>query len=131
MLIVPNSAEEIIIKYILNVSTPQGLIIHLYSNNILPQETDTIATYTEVTGGGYAQVALTAGNWVVVAGTPTTAEHTEIIFVFTGAVGNVYGYYVTRATGNELFWSERFSNGPFDIQTSGDEIRVTPRLTLE
>lgn len=130
-LTVPNSAELIIIQYVLNVSTPEGLVLHLYSNNILPQETDTISNYIEVTGGGYASVSLVAGNWNIVAGTPTTAEHSEVVFTFTGAVGNVYGYFVTRTTGGELFWSERFTNGPFNIQTNGDEIRVTPRLTLE
>lgn len=130
-LVVPNSAEQIIIQYILNISTPEGLVVHLYSNNILPQETDTISNYTEVVGGGYSSISLVAGNWTVVPGTPTTAEHTEVIFSFTGAVGNVFGYFVTRVTGGELFWAERFSNGPFDIQTPGDEIRITPRLTLE
>ena len=130
-LLVPNSAEEIIINYILNRDLPEGLVIHLYSNNIIPQETDTITNYVEVSGGGYASIGLTAGNWTIIPGTPTSAEHTEVVWTFNGAVGNVYGYYVTRVTGLELMWAERFSNGPFNIQTNGDEIRVTPRLTLE
>ncbi len=119
------------IQYILNIDAPEGLVIHLYSNNIVPTEIDVVANYTEVVGGGYSSIGLTAGNWVVVPGTPTSAEHTEVVFTFNAAVGNVYGYYVTRVTGLELMWAERFSNGPFNIQTSGDEIRVTPRLTLE
>lgn len=130
-LLVPNSAEEIMINYILNRDLPEGLVIHLYSNNIIPQETDTITNYVEVTGGGYASIGLTAGLWTILPGTPTSAEHTEVVWTFNGAVGNVYGYYVTRVTGLELMWAERFSNGPFNIQTNGDEIRVTPRLTLE
>lgn len=119
------------IQYILNVDTPEGLVIHLYSNNIIPTETDVVANYTEVVGGGYSSIGLTAGSWITIPGTPTSAEHTEVTFTFNAAVGNVYGYYVTRVTGLELMWAERFSNGPFNIQTSGDEIRVTPRLTLE
>ncbi len=130
-LLVPNSAEQIIIEYILNIDLPEGLVIHLYSNNIIPLETDTVTNYIEVAGGGYSSISLVAGNWTIIAGTPTSAEHTEVVFSFTGAVGNVFGYFVTRTTGGELMWAERFSNGPFNIQTSGDEIRITPRLTLE
>lgn len=130
-LLVPNLSEEIMINYILNRDLPEGLVIRLYSNNIIPQETDTITNYVEVVGGGYASIGLVAGNWTILAGTPTSAEHTEVVWTFTGAVGNVFGYYVSRLTGLELMWAERFSNGPFNIQTNGDEIRVTPRLTLE
>ncbi len=130
-LLVPNSSEEIMINYILNRDLPEGLVIHLYSNNIIPQETDTITNYVQVSGGGYAAIGLIAGSWTILPGTPTSAEHVEVVWTFNGAVGNVYGYYVTRVTGLELMWAERFSNGPFNIQTSGDEIRVTPRLTLE
>lgn len=130
-LVVPNSAEQIMIQYILNIDAPQGLVIHLFANNIVPTEIDVVANYNEVSGGGYSSIGLIAGSWVTIPGTPTSAEHTEVIFIFNAAVGNVYGYYVTRDTGFELMWAERFSNGPFNIQTSGDEIRVTPRLTLE
>ncbi len=130
-LVVPNAAEQIILQYILNIDLPEGLVIHLYSNNIVPLEVDTVTSYVEVVGGGYSSISLVAGNWTIIAGTPTSAEHTEVVFLFTGAVGNVFGYFVTRVTGGELLWAERFSNGPFNIQTSGDEIRITPRLTLE
>ena len=130
-LLVGNTAEAIMLGNILNKSASENLVIHLYSNNRTPIESDVIGDYTEVTGGGYAQQNLTAGSWTITPGAPTAGEHPQITWTFTGAVGLVYGYYVTRATGGELMWAELFTNGPFDIQNVNDEIRVTPRLTLE
>lgn len=130
-LVVGNAAEVIMLNYILNKDTIEDLVIHLYGNDQTPVETDLIGDYTEISGGGYAAVNLTAGSWVVTSGTPTSADYPQITWTFTGAVGNVYGYYVTRQTGGELMWAERFTNGPFNIQNNGDVIRVTPRLTLE
>ncbi len=133
-LIVPNSSEAIMLQYITNNDAPENLIIRLYSNNIVPDEISVVGTFTEVTGGGYAQQNLLAGSWTITTGAPSQAEHTEITWTFTGATGdggNVFGYYIIRASGGELMWAERFSNGPFVIAVNGDEIKVTPRLTLE
>lgn len=130
-LLVPNGAEDIMLQYIVNKDTPEDLIIRLYSNDVTPSESDTVGTYTEVTGGGYAAITLVPANWTITPGTPTNGEHVQVTFSFTGGVGNVYGYYVTRQVGGELMWSERFSNAPFPINNNGDEIRITPRFTLE
>ena len=130
-LVVPNSAETIMLGYITNNDAPENLVIHLYSNNYTPDEFTTVSSVTEVTGGGYGSMGLTPGSWSIATGTPSQAEYPEVTWTFTGAVGNVYGYYITRQTGGELMWAERFSNGPFDIQTNGDQIKITPRLTLE
>lgn len=130
-LLVPNASEVIIMENFLNKSAPQDLVLKLYSSDTTPAETDTEATYTETTGGGYADVSLTAASWVVTPGAPTSAAYPEITFTFTGTVGNVYGYYVVQAVSGALMWSERFTNGPFNIQNNGDEIRITPNITLE
>lgn len=130
-LVVGNLAEVVMLNYIVNKDAPEDLVIKLYINDQTPIETDIVGDYTEATGGGYAQVALTAGSWAVTSGTPSSADYPQITWNFTGSVGNVYGYYIVRAIGGELMWAERFTNGPFNIQNNGDVIRVTPRLTLE
>ena len=129
-LVVPNASEVYMLEYILNQQSPTDLTIRLYANDVTPAEATIITDLTEVVGGGYAAVALTSGTWVITPGDPSEAAYTQITWTFTGSVGNVYGYYVTRANG-DLMWAERFSNGPYNISTSGDEIRVTQRLTLE
>lgn len=130
-LLVPNASEVIMLENFLNKTAPQDLILRLYSSDTTPAETDTDATYTETSGGGYAEVALTAASWSVTPGNPTTASYPEVTFTFTGAAGNVYGYYIVQSVSGSLMWAERFTNGPFNIQNSGDEIRVTLQITLE
>jgi hypothetical protein len=133
-LVVPNASEVIMLNYILNKDAPENISMLLYVNNVIPDENSTVATFTEMSNGlGYTTggISLTPGSWSVISGNPSQAEHTEVTWTFTGAAGNVYGYYVTRDTGGELLWAERFTNGPFNITTNGDEIKITPRLTLE
>lgn len=130
-LLVPSVAEEIILKNFLNVTASEDLVLRLYTSDTTPAENDTEATYTEATGGSYAAINISAGDWVVVGGTPSSATLPQQTFTFTGAVGNVYGYYITQETSGKLMWAERFTNGPFNIQNSGDQIKVTPAITLK
>jgi hypothetical protein len=130
-LLVPNASEAIILENFLNVTAPQDLVLKLYSSDTTPAETDTEATYTEVSGGGYSDIDLVAADWVVTPGNPSSGAYPEQTFTFTGIAGNVYGYYVVQETSGALMWAERFTNGPFNIQNNGDEIRVTLNITLE
>jgi len=130
-LLVPNSSEAIILENFLNKTAPEDLVLKLYSSDTTPSESDTELTYTETSGGGYADVPLTAASWTVTPGSPSTAAYPEVTFTFTGAAGNVYGYYVVQATSGALMWAERFTNAPLNIQNNGDEIRITLQITLE
>lgn len=130
-LVVPNASEVEIIKYIMNITAPTDLTARLYSNDHDPDESTTEGLLTEVAGSGYVSQPLSPGNWVITPGNPSVAEYSpEIVWTFTGAVGNVYGYYVTRLDGT-LMWAERFSNGPFNVQVAGSKIEVTLRFTAE
>jgi hypothetical protein len=130
-LLVPNGSEATMLEAILNKVAPQNLVLRLFTNNVTPGETDLAAAYTEASGNGYAAITLTAASWSVVEGAPSEASYPEQTFTFTGALGNVYGYYVTQATSGKLMWAERFTGAPFNIANNGDQIKVTPKLTLE
>ena len=134
-LLVPNSAEVIIMANLLNIAAPEDLKLKLFSSNTTPAESDTEANYTETTGGGYTDVTLTPANWTTTPGDATVAAYPEHVFDFDGAdaatVGDVYGYYVVQATSGALLWAEVFSGAPLSIQNIGDEIRVTLQITLE
>ena len=129
-LLVPNQGEAIALKALLNHTAPQNLDLRLYSSNTTPGDTDTEATYTEVSGFGYAAIQLTASGWVVTAGDPTSAAYPEQTFTFTGAAGNVYGYYITQRTSGYLVWAERFADGPYNVANNGDTAKITPVITL-
>lgn len=129
MLILPQNGEGDLLAYAVNKSAPQDLVLRLFTNNLTPGNTDTAASYTEAAGNGYAPIALTGANWTVIEGTPSEATYPQQTFTFTGALGDVYGYFLTRATSGKIAWAERFSDGPYNIVNNGDQVKVTPKLT--
>ncbi len=130
-LVVPNGSEVTFLENILNKVAPQNLVLRLYTNNLTPDETNVAADFTEAAGNGYASVALTAASWTITPGAPTGAAYPEVTFTFTGALGNVYGYYITEVASGKLKWSERFPSAPAVVASNGDVIKVTLGLTLE
>ena len=130
-LVTPNASEVDWLENRLNITAPQTALLKLYTNNKTPAETDTEADYTEAAGFGYAAVSLTPGNWVLTPGAPTLAAYPLVTFTFTGALGNVYGYYMVQTTSGKIMWAERFSDGPYNVVNNGDQIKVTPKVTLE
>jgi hypothetical protein len=125
-----DAAEVIALKNFLNNTAPQSLILRLYSNNRSPAKSDVVGDYTEVSGNGYAEVTLTPADFVFSPGDPATAAYPQVTYTFTGAAGNVYGYYVTRSSTGDLLLANRFSNAPINIANNGDEIRITLSITL-
>ncbi|MEH6435784.1 hypothetical protein [Massilia sp. DD77] len=133
MLVVPNTGEVIALSYLVNkYGTTENLVYGLFTNNITPAETDTLATYTEAAGGGYASIALTGANWTVTGGAPSAAAYAQQTWNFSGALtGNatIYGYFAKRATSGDLVLAETFT--PFTPAASGDQIKLTPQITAD
>ncbi len=121
-LVVPSAAEERMLDTIVNFVAPETLVLKLYTNNYTPVEASLFSNFTEATGFGYAAVSLTAGNWVTTQGNPSTAAYPQVTFTFTGALGNVYGYYITQTTSGIAMWAELFTDGPYNIVNNGDQI---------
>jgi len=121
---------------ILNTFLTPALTMRIYGNDRTPAGTDAAADYTEIAGGGYANVPLTFANWTVTGGGPTIALYNAVQqWIFTGAInapGTIYGYFITRNSDGLLMYAERFPSGsvPF-TPIAGSVIRVTPRITCE
>ena len=130
-LLVPNAAEDVMLQNILNKTAPQNGVLKLYMNNYTPVEGSTEANFTEASGFGYTSVTLPGASWVITQGNPTSASYPQQTFTFTGALGNVYGYYITQVTSGFILWAERFTDGPYNIVNNGDQIKITPVVTLE
>jgi hypothetical protein len=129
-IVVPNASEILLLEYILSLTSPGNKILHLYKNDLTPVEATVIGNITESTETGYVPITLTGASWSVtqLSGI-TTGVYSKQTFAFATAA-TVYGYYVTT-TSNQLLWVERFSNGPFPIDSSGGNIKVTPQVELE
>jgi hypothetical protein len=130
MINLSNGGKEIALKYLTgNISTTEILLVKLFTNNATLSVNDTAASYTEVvTGtGGYSYKTLSASSWTI---SGNIASYPSQTWTFTGAVGNIHGYYVIRQTTGDLVFSEKFSGGPYNVQTNGDNISVTINLTI-
>src|SRR3990167_8658299 len=121
--------EQIALEALVNKTAPQTLILRLYTNNYTPVEASTEANFTEASGFGYASVSLTPASWTVSGSDPTQIAYPQVTFTFTGALGNVYGYYLTQTTSGKALWAERFTDGPYNMNNNGDETKVTVRIT--
>ena len=127
-------ADAILKKYF-NDTDPTGgqnLTLKLFTSNTTPADTDTQATYTEATGGGYVVKTLTSGSWTVTVGNdPSDAVYAQQTWTFTGALtgsASIYGYYVVNAD-NILIWAERLG-ATFTPTSNGDQLLITPKFQM-
>jgi len=130
--VVPDTLEvKVLNSFIVN-----GLSLRLFGNNKTPAHGDSVASYTEIVGGGYTAKALTFGNFTVTSGDPSSAIYnTAQVWEFTGVVnapGTVYGYYLVRTSDNQLILAERFPVGslPF-VPKAGSKITILPKVTAQ
>tara|TARA_B100000287_G_scaffold416259_1_gene450716 strand:- start:8961 stop:9968 length:1008 start_codon:yes stop_codon:yes gene_type:complete len=109
-------------------TSPRNLVLKLFTSNTTPAEGDVPSStayfepYIDGNTNGYGTTAntgypvcvnnrtdqnyssqygilLNGSRWVIKnVGSGTTATYPEQTFTFTGPAGNIYGYYVTRAT---------------------------------
>ena len=133
-LLVPNVGEGNILGRALGKEAQEAsLTLKLFKSNTTPAETDTAATYTEADFTGYAAATLSNAGWTVTEGAPSDATHSQQTFTSSAdqTSQDVYGYFVIGATSTEIYWAERFTDGPYAIANDGDNIKVTPVITLD
>jgi len=130
-MIINQSAKTQALSYLVGSDTTvEALTLRLFSNNAAITDSTVVASVTEVTtGDGYTPKVLTGSSWTVSAGPPPSASYPQQTWTFTAPKGNIYGYYVTNASGI-LLLAEKFATGPYNVQTSGDVISVTLSLRL-
>lgn len=127
-LIITSAGKTQALSYLVGKDTTvQNLTLKLFSNNVTPGSDFTPSSFVEVTGGGYASVSLTGSTWTV---DNSAAVYPQQTWTFTGAAGNVYGYYVTTADNTAVIFAEKFDDGPYNVATNGDIIRVTLNILI-
>jgi hypothetical protein len=130
-LIVPDVGERRMLEYIVNRAQPTELTLRLYVNDVdLLSEAVSAADFTEAAQTGYIAVQLPGANWAVstTSGISVATYATGVSFNFAVAA-DVYGYYVTDASG-EVMWAEEFPSAPFGLPAGGGQIVVRPQIQL-
>jgi hypothetical protein len=125
----PDVGENKALENIVNKTAPENLVLRLYTSNTTPAESDTAATYTEATGGGYAAITLTGSSWGAASGGSIAYAQQTFTFSSVPGTATMYGYFVTETTSGVLKYSERFTGAPFTIANAGDQIKITPTIT--
>jgi len=128
---------EMLARIVMKSSPGAGdtLMLRLYDNDITPAEGDTFLTMSESDGAGYEAIPMTAASWTISTGggDTTSATYAQQTFTYSGG-DTLYGYYFTTKTeGGDtiLYWSERFSDGPYTIPGGGGTVKITPRIQLD
>lgn len=131
-LVVPNQGETIALEALVGKTAGQNLILKLFKNDVTPGQSTTEAGLTEADFTGYSAITLTAANWTATPADPSHIDYAQQTFTSTAGSQNqaVYGYYLVQVTSGKLVWAERFSDGPYTIVNSGDNIKITPVITL-
>ena len=132
-LVLPSASEKTALDFMLGVAVPGNQTLKLFTNNITPGDTDTASSYTEMSTLGYAAKSLTKTAWTNSSGgtgNPATGTYAQQTWTFTaGTAVTVYGYFIIDSTSGLLLWAEAF-NAPKVVQNSGDQILITPTITL-
>lgn len=129
-LLVPRAGERDALAFLINKASPQDLVLCLFSNDVEPSETDTALSYVEPKGHGYEAIRLRGSDWRLSEGSPLEASYAQQVFTFEGGLGDVYGYFLKRASSGRIAWAERFDGAPHTVKHGGEQIKVTPRIGL-
>lgn len=133
-LVVVDQAEEAFLDLILAVNYTLHLFKNDVTNGLTTAQRDALdeSDFTEADFTGYSATALTGGSWTSTPGNPGVGVYAQQAFVSSAdqAIETIYGYYVTTTTGGFLRWFEYFTS-PVVIQYNNEQIRVTPRMTLQ
>jgi hypothetical protein len=125
-----DSAELIALKALIGtVPQTEDMVLGLYTQSIVPADTDTAAIYTsnEAIGGGYARKPLLKASWNV---TTNPVEYPAQLFEFTGpltGLAAIYGYFLLRATTLDLVAAFPFTSG-FQPISAVDKLTITVKL---
>lgn len=111
--------------------------LKLYSNDYTPVAGMTGASFTEVTGGGYAQKSIAGdetspSDWTEeYANTPPDIILAEQTFTFTGAIGGsgiVYGWYLVDQDDTSVVKAAKRLDTPYTPASGGGTLKFTPRV---
>lgn len=130
-LLAPAAGEMMLLDNALKTTTPEALILKLYTNNVDAANGSVAGTFTECAISGYAAKTLTRAGWnAAVTGNPSSSTYgTAQTFNFTGT-GAVVGYYLVGATSTTIYWAERLYATTGQTFNNGDSLTITPKITL-
>lgn len=137
MIVIPRASRATLLAILLNKDAPEELDLHIYKNDITPDDDTAIGDFTEADFLGYAVEELDSAAYAITtpsAGSnePASADYGDVEFASSAdqASNDNYGYFVTRRTTGDLLWCERFTDGPYAIASLQHRFYVNPRFSV-
>lgn len=111
----------------------QSVWLRLFTNNLTPTRETALTSLTTLTSGffEYAPKEIGVGSWVISSADPAClASAPMVLWTFQGCVGPIYGYYYTAVDceAHAMGAMERFSDGPYSMIRTGQQLSITPTL---
>jgi hypothetical protein len=130
-LLMPSVGEAAALGCAFRDTSPEALILKVFSNNHTPIAGDTAAAYTEVGAGlGYTAFTLTrAGFSAPVVATPSYIQYGTPQVINWSGTATVYGYYLVGASSTTIYWAEVLYPGG-QVFNNGDSLTITPKISL-
>lgn len=129
-LVIPNNQKTLYLDALKLGYFPSPRI-HLFQNNVVPDGTFTLASFTEATFTGYSSQLVTWGASFLNGSNKGQLD--SGLHTFTaGTIGTsntVYGYYVTDSGSTTCLFSERNPAGGVLINTTGQVFTVRLHFT--
>lgn len=133
-----SSGEVYVLRGVVAAQTGTlSLTVGLYTQSHAVGENTTSADILPVSAGfaGYNPFPTAPGNWQLFSSSSVFATYSYgtgsavVRWTFTASLGNIHGYYYSEPSGS-IVAAEPFSNGPYTILISGDNIRLIPRIEV-
>ncbi len=130
MIVFPSEGDRNVAEIVLNKSTSPDLLIKLFTNEKTSiDKTDTVASFTELTGCGYQAKTLVHGNWIIsTEDGKTTSEYAEQLWTLTQPVQQIFvrGYFIVLSSDpTKIFYADKLPY-PVPIQYAGDKVAIKP-----
>jgi hypothetical protein len=111
----------------------EPMYIRLFINSVNVSRATALSSLVTINSGdlGYAPKEIGVGSWVVTSADPAClATAPQVLWTIMGSLGPVHGYYFTQANSDTypMGCIERFSDGPYSMIRTGQQLSVTPVL---
>jgi len=117
----------------LNDHLDEAMLIRLFTNPCSVTRATALTSLTGIVSGylGYAPIVIGVGSWTVTSADPYCyATAPSLLWTLMGSHGPIYGYYYTAANSDTypMGCIERFSDGPYSMTRTGQQLSITPVL---
>lgn len=111
-------------------TSPVTITARLFTNNITPSVSDTLANYTEATFAGYASVNLAGWSAAAVASHIGSTTAGNASFTITSGTQNIYGVYFTDPGNTKFYGAVRDPSAPVTLDAANTNTYIiSPSLT--